>query len=154
MRIYENFILNPGAFKGYSIFGPTSAMHGTGMLAIIIYIYIYIYIYIPPMDDLRCQYPFFSICLSELIQKFNALIYLYNRQKPNGLRLYTVYPTAPKKLTESNGDMRQHDITPESPGLWSIRRTSMPCMSRVFDQESANGGLMVISWLFNGGWMV
>ena len=45
MRIYENFILNPGAFKGYSIFGPTSAMHGTGMLAIIIYIYTYIYIH-------------------------------------------------------------------------------------------------------------
>ena len=153
MRIYENFILNPGAFKGYSIFGPTSAMHGTGMLAIIIYIYIYIYTYHPWMIW-DANILFFSICLSELIQKFNALIYLYNRQKPNGLRLYTVYPTAPKKLTESNGDMRQHDITPESPGLWSIRRTSMPCMSRVFDQESANGGLMVISWLFNGGWMV
>ena len=119
------------------------------------YNYIYTYIYIHTTHGwFEMPISFFSICLCELIQKFNALIYLYNRQKPNGLRLYTVYPTAPKKLTESNGDMRQHDITPESPGLWSIRRTSMPCMSRVFDQESANGGLMVISWLFNGGWMV
>ena len=105
---YENiweFYSQPRSFQGLLHFWANlcNAWYwNVGYNYIYIHIYIYIYTYHPWMIW-DANILFFSICLSELIQKFNALIYLYNRQKPNGLRLYTVYPTAPKNSLNPMG---------------------------------------------------
>ena len=106
--------------------------------------YTYIYIYIPPMDDLRCQYPFFPFaCLNWF--KTSMLWYICITGRNPTVSAYTRF-TPPKKLTESNGDMRQHDITPESLGLWSIRRSSisMSCIWPRICQWRFHGDLMMI----------